>query len=591
MLNYLGLHRYKFFVVLLILGLIQLATYFVINELESRAIHQERIYYSNQIKKHIKQSIQDKQKATVAIGLMLSHSLKDKPDLVSGLPGNDIFGSIKQSSDYKNLWFQVVDREGHSLYRSWSEDRDALAKIRPEFQQIIKTKLPLTSISSGRFDLSIKAVVPVMHNQEVVGFVDLISHFNSIQKRFEKMGVQSIVLATEERTRLITRPFSDNRLGPFYIANLEPNQNILNQLQVSAVQSWFKKDYVVWHNYLIVPYELKANDNSTHGYYLSFMPLGNIHTDPMMDVFFKDLKQWVVHLNVLLSLLVVVAFGFFLIYSQKQYYKNILNAENEMVLVTDGSRVFDGNKLLFTLFPKLGQDKMCICDHFVNEKGYLSKQMGSSSWLEYLLENPQKFNQAKILYQGKELLLSLKAQKFDDKRNLSVVVLTDITEIKNLEELSRTDELTRAGNRRAFDYSLQRSIDNVVEESSDLSLLLIDIDHFKNINDTYGHQEGDEVLKHLTNLVYEQLEHRQVFYRIGGEEFAIILEKTGFDAAENFAEKLRLLVENSITEPQITVSIGVAAYNGDESYDDLFCRTDMALYQAKSEGRNRVVSV
>lgn len=592
MLNYLGFHRYKLFTVFVMLAVLQVGSLWLIHELDRKSLHQERLHYAEQVKKSIKQSIEDKQNATIAIGLMLSHAFNDKDDLLSSVPDETVFKQIRESSDYKNLWFQVVDRNGLSLYRSWSNERGSLAKIRPEFEHIIKTRSPLTSISSGRFDLSIKAVVPIYLHDRVSGFIDLISHFNSIQKRFEKMGIDSLVLATADRTKLITDPFSQNRLGPFYVANLQPNQKIMGQLSASLVSRWFDEPYKVWQDYLVVPYALKANNQHTHGYFISFVPLNNLHKEPLIDMAFKDIKEWVLHADIALSILILVAFGFYLIYSQKQYYKNILNAENEMVLVTDGHRIYDGNTLLFEVFPQLvSENKKCVCDFFIDGTDYLSKFVGNKLWLDYLLEHPQGISKAKIKGGDgeSELVLNLKAQKFDENKNLSVVVLTDITQLETLQDLSRTDALTRAGNRRAFDFSLGRAVANTAQNESDLVLMLLDLDHFKQVNDNYGHQTGDQVLKEFSDLVFEQIEHRQHFYRIGGEEFAILLEGVDLKQALRVAEMCRHQVDTQLNTPKISVSVGVAKYEVDDSKESFFERADAALYQAKCEGRNRVI--
>ena len=125
----------------------------------------------------------------------------------------------------------------------------------------------------------------------------------------------------------------------------------------------------------------------------------------------------------------------------------------------------------------------------------------------------------------------------------------------------------------------------------EMSLIIFDIDHFKHFNDTHGHQIGDDILFELAQLVDERLRTTDLFARWGGEEFAIILTNTPIDAAQSFAEKIRLSIqEHSFKNNlKLTCSFGVTTIQEEDYEEVLFKRADTALYQAKREGRNQVV--
>lgn len=156
-----------------------------------------------------------------------------------------------------------------------------------------------------------------------------------------------------------------------------------------------------------------------------------------------------------------------------------------------------------------------------------------------------------------------------------------------------TDHLTKLPNRQAYQNTIEREVDLAHRLTLPLSLLVIDIDHFKNINDSYGHAAGDETLCRVASVLVSCLRRSDAMHRIGGEEFAVILSHTNYDAAQLTAERLRIAItELNITHQQhvfpLTISIGFADLCLRESADDLFIKADNALYKAKSAGRNQV---
>ncbi len=173
-------------------------------------------------------------------------------------------------------------------------------------------------------------------------------------------------------------------------------------------------------------------------------------------------------------------------------------------------------------------------------------------------------------------------------------ILFDITlqqRIKEeLAEMSIRDELTGLFNRRYFNRVLSMEIERAKRYGQKLSLILYDIDHFKRVNDTYGHQVGDSVLKELSQLVKSNLRNVDYVFRIGGEEFAIILAGTDLKGAVAVAEKLRKRVSEHEfqTVGKVTISLGVTAFNPHDTFESLLKRADDALYMAKRNGRNRV---
>lgn len=159
-----------------------------------------------------------------------------------------------------------------------------------------------------------------------------------------------------------------------------------------------------------------------------------------------------------------------------------------------------------------------------------------------------------------------------------------------LEEMVHYDSLTHIYNRRFFSEALHSEIIRSERYNKAFSLIMFDIDHFKKINDTYGHDVGDKVLQDLAALVKQCIRKSDLLARVGGEEFAIIVPQTDIESAAFFAEKIRKKVEEGIlaNNLKITVSLGVGQYQSKDDDNAIYKRADNALYKAKNNGRNRV---
>jgi diguanylate cyclase len=170
-------------------------------------------------------------------------------------------------------------------------------------------------------------------------------------------------------------------------------------------------------------------------------------------------------------------------------------------------------------------------------------------------------------------------------------------ELEAIRNESLTDALTGLGNRRYFDAALEKAVAECHAENAPLALLLADVDHFKSINDTYGHVVGDRVLRFVASTLKQSIKGKDVAARHGGEEFAVILPRTPLRAAIEVAEQLRLavtkgeLIRRSTGEKytRVTISIGVAALHNRTSPQALLEAADVCLYAAKRCGRNCVV--
>jgi len=171
-----------------------------------------------------------------------------------------------------------------------------------------------------------------------------------------------------------------------------------------------------------------------------------------------------------------------------------------------------------------------------------------------------------------------------------LAIVRDFTDQRQAEKMAETDPLTNIYNRRKFSRLLDQEIQRVERYDRSLSIVLLDIDHFKRVNDTYGHDTGDFVLRKIAELIRENGRITDILARYGGEEFVIILPETDVKGASRQIERMRKTIEKTSFDGvgNLTISAGITIYRGGDSCESIITRSDKALYLAKDEGRNRI---
>ena len=300
------------------------------------------------------------------------------------------------------------------------------------------------------------------------------------------------------------------------------------------------------------------------------------------------------------------------IIEQKTILQSIMNAESNIVFVTDFNHISFANSAFLNFFnvkdiEEFKTNVKYIEDIFIQHENYLYPSLvgGCDKGSDATCFGKLFFDKLNEMDETKRVVLILdktfEPKSFyinisiiDEDKHIYLITLTDITKMTiekvKTEHKAYFDGLTQIYNRNKFEEFFKQEIARVKRYKHPLSIAILDIDHFKKFNDTYGHLIGDEVLIQIANTVNEKVRNTDMFARWGGEEFVILFVETKLKDAIKTSELLRHCVQKTEhkTAGKVTVSFGVTQFKDDDTMESLFKRCDEALYLAKENGRNRV---
>lgn len=283
----------------------------------------------------------------------------------------------------------------------------------------------------------------------------------------------------------------------------------------------------------------------------------------------------------------------------EEKFRLLFETANDAIFLMDKNVFIDCNRKALEMFG-------CVKEQIIGKSpvalsperqpdGELSKDKALQKIEAALNGKPQFFEWVHVKCDGTRFYTEVSLNAFHVKeKKLIQAIVRDVTERKRMQEelrlLSITDPLTGVYNRRYFIQKLKEEIDRAKRTNRSFSLIMLDIDYFKNINDRFGHSTGDFVLKTLTEMLKNSIRRIDIFARWGGEEFVILLPETPKRNAVHVAEKLRHLLSgtNIPGVGTITASFGISEYHSGDKIDSLIQRADDAMYRAKAAGRNRV---
>jgi len=281
--------------------------------------------------------------------------------------------------------------------------------------------------------------------------------------------------------------------------------------------------------------------------------------------------------------------------------KSILDAQDNLILVINEEGSLEVNQTLldffgYSIIEELKAKHKCMREFFIPKNNYFISS--SDLWYEEIMKLEDN-NRVVVMQNSKkeEIIFRVNIKSFMYHTKYTVITFTDITDLKHytyeLQYKATHDNLTKLYNRHKFNDELEKEITRENRYMHGLSLLMIDIDSFKLINDTYGHDIGDIVLKDIANIIQRSTRSTDYVARWGGEEFMVLLPETVLFDASSIGELIRQNVEkhkHTAFERTVTVSIGVSQFKINDDTEETFTKhVDLAMYEAKQTGKNKVV--
>lgn len=504
----------------------------------------------------------------------------------------------------ENPWLVVMqfhNADGTSLLRLHQPTvyGDKIADQRSMVAYAHKNAQSVAGFEEGRQGLAFRILVPAFDKGVYIGSVEFgisAPYFTDKIRRFA--GYDSFFFVNE------------NALGIF--GRISQSISIGNHVGVE-IPSGFRpliQKYTQEHSRL----ENSIVYHAGQTYEVNVLKVGDYREEPIGAIMFirpaSDFKAHVRHMIVASSLIVIILIIINVlivdrIYSivtqkmsfQERYSQMILDSVPSPVIVTNGKSLIAANDsfleyLQYENIEAFKQEHDCVCEFF--EEGdtdeYLMPMHDDQLWTEYMIDHPLKVHKAKITFNGITTIFEVRISVLKvNEESRYVVIFNDIS---TMQMRTMTDVLTGVPNRLHFTMVYQHAINMARRGEKPLGLIFFDIDHFKNVNDHYGHLIGDSVLKQIATLVRQRIRKSDIIARWGGEEFVLLLPDSDLDEAIKVAQVLRKAIDEEDFENvgNITCSFGVAALDGNEDAEHLLNRADELLYEAKANGRNRVVS-
>jgi len=300
-------------------------------------------------------------------------------------------------------------------------------------------------------------------------------------------------------------------------------------------------------------------------------------------------------------------------YKRKEYEKaerkfllGVMDLQDNIIVITDGKQIESANQAFLEFFDITSVDDFkqkneCICQAFIESKGYFHDGLLQENelWIEHILQHQD--TDFTVLMQNKKTLkkesFKIGVNYFHSKQRY-IASFSNISKIalKNQIDQYRAehDSLTEIYNRHKLNDLLKSHFSPLMQtEVQHFAFILFDIDHFKEINDTYGHLTGDQVLKQLTSIVKNNIRGDDIFIRWGGDEFILVIDHITAEKAIKIAEHLRHSIEQYIFDKvgQLTCSFGVSIYQNGDTLNQMIRRVDQAMYHAKNAGRNQIAYI
>lgn len=506
---------------------------------------------------------------------------------------------IEENPSLTIMQFHAAD--GTSIVRMHLKEQfgDNIAARRPMIRSVHESHKMLTGFEGGVAGMAYRVVMPVFDNDVYVGALEFgidTSYF--VDKIKQMTGSENILLIHKDVLGATDSSLYKEGIGEYRYSTISEEQKSYLDLFINENLAMESKNIRLdGKDYEVNPLFLHDAQGVKVGIILSINDVTGGYQN-LIETILASVILTIILMGIFWGLF-EYAFGTLIgkLNLQERYIETILNSQKNIVVVTGEEGIIYANSSFYDYFKyktieEFRIEHTCISDFFeIGESNeYLQPEMEGMYWTDYLIQYNTLEHKVKMTFQDKTSIFTVHSRKMEYEDQIRyVVVFSDIT---RLNELVTQDVLTHVANRFQFDKVLDHSISLSQRYGRSLSIMLIDIDYFKEVNDRYGHLVGDEVLKTFAKILNDGVRKSDVVARWGGEEFVVLLPDSELSSAVKLAETLRIKIAeyNFNLSGKVTCSIGVVRWNEGENSDQLLRRVDEKLYLAKEDGRNRVVS-
>ena len=531
---------------------------------------------------------------------------------------------VLRTSNLRQLHFHLKNNESFLRMHRPAKFGDNLTGIRKTVEYVNQTHQAVNGFEEGRIFNGYRYIFPITQQQGTSSE----QHLGSVEISFSPYAIaqdfaRTFGLSSEfiiKRSVVEEKVFEEEKhnyvqcILPNYAYDKEMQERLKHNQHCANIDDQFV-DLEQLENQ-IDKGEVFSVESADKQKLFTLIPLRNPITDNVVATYIlveqnDELQSiqsyyWLLYLISLVIITLILAFVYKEWINAKisrqmsEKTQQILDSQKSIVIVNDGQDIINVNQAFLSFFEvesleEFKQRDHCICDCFrQNDRFFhLGKVPNDASWLEFAMDLKDSERMVQMENnKGDYCIFNFSITKFSKGR--FIIAFNDITDTMvehfELENRATTDYLTGARNRSYFNHIFPVLCDVAQQANKDLGLIMFDIDHFKSINDTHGHNVGDGILKEIVALVKRTIREEDLLIRWGGEEFILVVKVHNIVSAERIAENLRqAIARHGFPEGlKVTCSFGVTLYDDAYRIDDVIKIADEALYQSKENGRNCV---
>jgi len=521
----------------------------------------------------------------------------------------------------EQLHFHLKNSDSFLRFHRPEKFGDNLKGVRSTVAYVNETHRSVTGFEEGRIFNGYRFVYPLFDGGDYLGSVEISISMRTILESIRQdldASVDFIIAAKTVKSKVFEEEQKNYVPSPLFGSYMQEKEmeGVRNPATAALIAAHTRRsgslDGVLARGGI---FNLYASADGT-AHVITFIPVVNAisqkavayvifdrkHDD--VEFMFEQSRLFMLTVTALLALLFYLLFRAAVqrhsIEMERQHLQSLIDLQKNIVILSNGGHMQFANRFFFDTFKYRSLEQFldnhdCICDLFVRDERYfhLGKVPEGSHWLETVMETPATKRIVKMVDgEGTPRIYTVSVNPIGGTRY--VAAFTDISLTINnqakLEQLASRDKLTGAYNREFLDAHFVQICHAAKVQQKFLGVIMIDLDHFKHINDTYGHNRGDEVLERFVVIIRQAIRQEDFVIRWGGEEFLLMMMVDSLESLATIADGVRTRIETETFEEvgQITASFGVTIYLDGESLTETVARTDKALYRAKASGRNAV---